>query len=78
MAMLRMRAGLDLGWPTNARCSCQKKDISIRHALFCSYTELYQTRHNAPLQALMRLVRRAGAMETAEPLRPRTARTAST
>jgi hypothetical protein len=45
VAMLRMSAGLNVGWHTSSRCPCQKTALSTRHALLCSYTDLYHIRH---------------------------------
>jgi len=68
VAMLRIRVGLSLGWPTRAMCPCQKEVITTQHAMVCPFTPMYQMRHNALLLVMMELVRRAGATARSEPM----------
>ena len=68
VAMLRTRAGMDMGWPKDAMCKCNKARVTTEHVMTCPSADLYQMRHNSLLLAMIRLVRSTGATARPEPL----------
>ena len=57
VAMLRTRAGMDMGWLKDAMCKCNKARVTTEHAMTCPAADLYQMRHNSLLLAMIRLAR---------------------
>lgn len=69
VAMLRMRAGLGMGWPTDATCRCRRRArLTTEHVMKCNAAEVYYTRHSALQKATTALVRSAGALARPEPM----------
>ena len=44
--MVRMRAEMDMGWPTDAVCKCNKAKDTTEHVMTCPSADMSQMRHS--------------------------------
>jgi hypothetical protein len=66
---LRMRAGLSMGWPTDAVCKCGINRLTAtEHVMKCASAEVYYIRHSALQRATTDLVCSAGETARPEPM----------
>jgi hypothetical protein len=69
VTMLRMRAGLGMGWPTGATCRCRANRFTTAgHVMTCASADPYYTPYSSLQRWTTVLVRSAGATARPEPM----------